>query len=76
MYSQKKLSQIQTKVNEEGNPNNRFGYAATKDKESYVSTKVETFVKPEAKLKIHPKQFQLVMVAMGTIVFGSSFAKG
>ena len=47
----KKPLPIQTKVNAEGNPNNRFGYAATKDKESYVSTRVETFVKPEEKVQ-------------------------
>jgi amylase-binding protein B len=34
-------------ANAEGNPNNRFGYAANKDKQPVVSPKVETPVKPE-----------------------------
>ena len=36
-------------ANVEGNPNNRFGYAANKDKQPVVSPKVETPVKPEEK---------------------------
>ena len=34
-------------ANAEGNPNNRFGYVANKDKQPVVSPKVETPVKPE-----------------------------
>lgn len=38
-------------ANAEGNPNNRFGYAANKDKQPAVSSKVETPVKPEEKVQ-------------------------
>lgn len=38
-------------ANAEGNPNNRFGYAANKDKQLAVSSKVETSVKPEEKVQ-------------------------
>lgn len=38
-------------ANAEGNPNNRFGYAANKDKQPAVSSKVETSVKPEEKVQ-------------------------
>lgn len=38
-------------ANVEGNPNNRFGYAANKDKQPVVSPKVETPVKPEEKVQ-------------------------
>ena len=38
---------IRDRANAEGNPNNRFGYAANKDKQPVVSPKVETPVKPE-----------------------------
>ena len=67
---------IQTKVNEEGNPNNRFGYAATKDKESYVSTKVETFVKPEEKVQDPSEAVSAGNGGNENNRFGSSFVKG
>lgn len=70
-----KTQPIQTKVNEEGNPNNRFGYAATKDKESYVSTKVETFVKPEAKAQDPSEAVSAGNGGNENNRFGSSFAK-
>ena len=38
-----------------GNPNNRFGYAANKDKQLAVSSKVETSVKPEEKFNLRLK---------------------
>lgn len=38
-------------ANAEGNPNNRFGYVANKDKQPAVSSKVETPVKPEEKVQ-------------------------
>ena len=38
-------------ANAEGNPNNRFGYAANKEKQPVVSPKVETPVKPEEKVQ-------------------------
>ena len=70
-----KTQPIQTKVNEEGNPNNRFGYAATKDKESYVSTKVETFVKPEVKAQDPSEAVSAGNGGNENNRFGSSFAK-
>ena len=42
-------------ANAEGNPNNRFGYAANKDKQPAVSSKVETPVKPEEKFNLRLK---------------------
>ena len=63
-------------ANAEGNPNNRFGYAATKAMPTYGSGKTETVVKPEAKVQSTSEATVAENVNNNNNRFGSNFNPG